>query len=165
MGYKEYIIEFRLSDGTIRKVPIQIPLGPEGKPGESAWEAAVKAGYPDSEEQFYQDLAKVNDPFTYDDFTEEQLASLKGNPGESAYEAAVKGGYTGTLEQFYEDLAKKGQGSEGGVDFETDETLKLENGILSVNTTNDMEQDNTLPITSAGVYATVGNIEALLKTI
>lgn len=53
----------------------------------------------------------------------------------------------------------------GGVDFETDETLILKDGILSVNTTNDMEQDNTLPITSAGVYATVGNIEALLKTI
>ena len=43
--------------------------------------------------------------------------------------------------------------------------LKLENGILSVNTTSKMEQDNTLPITSAGVFATVGNIEALLKTI
>lgn len=54
---------------------------------------------------------------------------------------------------------------EAGVDFETDDTLKLENGILSVNTTNQMEQDNTRPITSAGVYATVGNIEALLKTI
>lgn len=52
-----------------------------------------------------------------------------------------------------------------GVQFETDETLVLENGILSVNTTNDMEQDNTLPITSAGVFATVGNIEVLLKTI
>ena len=53
----------------------------------------------------------------------------------------------------------------GNVDLETDATLKLEKGILSVNTTNDMERDNTLPITSAGVYATVGNIEALLKTI
>lgn len=56
-------------------------------------------------------------------------------------------------------------GSGGGVDFRTDETLKLENGVLSVNTTDQMEQDNTLPMTSAGVYATVGNIEALLKTI
>ena len=53
----------------------------------------------------------------------------------------------------------------GGVDFETDNTLTLKNGVLSVNTTNQMEQDNTLPITSAGVFATVGNIEALLKTI
>lgn len=55
--------------------------------------------------------------------------------------------------------------SGGNVDFQIGETLKLENGILSVNTTNDMEKDNTLPITSAGVFATVGNIEALLKTI
>ena len=38
-------------------------------------------------------------------------------------------------------------------------------GVLSVDTTNDMENDNTRPITSAGVFATVGNIEALLKTI
>ena len=54
---------------------------------------------------------------------------------------------------------------DSGVSFETDETLTLKDGILSVNTTDQMEQDNTLPITSAGVYATVGNIEALLKTI
>lgn len=53
----------------------------------------------------------------------------------------------------------------GGVSFETDDTLTLKDGVLSVNTTDQMEQDNTLPITSAGVYATVGNIEALLKTI
>lgn len=40
-----------------------------------------------------------------------------------------------------------------------------EDGTLSVSTTDQMEQDNTLPITSAGVYATVGNIEVLLGTI
>lgn len=57
------------------------------------------------------------------------------------------------------------QDSGGNVDFQTDETLILKDGVLSVNTTNNMEQDNTLPITSAGVFATVGNIEALLKTI
>lgn len=55
--------------------------------------------------------------------------------------------------------------SGGNVDFRTDETLILKDGMLSVNTTDQMEQDNTLPITSAGVYATVGNIEALLKNI
>lgn len=56
----------------------------------------------------------------------------------------------------------------GGTDISNlkiGETLKIEDGVLSVNTTNDMEQDNTLPITSAGVFATVGNIEALLRTI
>jgi hypothetical protein len=55
--------------------------------------------------------------------------------------------------------------SSGGVNFETDTSLTLKDGVLSINTTDQMEQDNTLPITSAGVYATVGNIEALLKTI
>lgn len=54
---------------------------------------------------------------------------------------------------------------EGGVDFETDETLTLANGILSVNTADSVEQDNTLPVTSAAVFAEVGNINALLETI
>lgn len=53
----------------------------------------------------------------------------------------------------------------GGMNFSIDETLSLQDGVLSVNTTDIMDKDNTLPITSAGVYTTVGNIEALLKTI
>lgn len=70
------------------------------------------------------------------------------------------------LQKEIEQIKQQTPGSGGGnVDFKTDETLTLKDGILSVNTTNDMEQDNTLPITSAGVFATVGNIEALLKTI
>ena len=36
---------------------------------------------------------------------------------------------------------------------------------LPVKTTDVVEADNTLPITSAGVYTTVGNIEVLLNTI
>lgn len=49
--------------------------------------------------------------------------------------------------------------------LKTDETLIWKAGVLSVNTTEQMEQDNTLPMSSAGVYATVGNISQLLKTI
>lgn len=52
-----------------------------------------------------------------------------------------------------------------GVQFETDETLSLENGVLSVNRATDAEPDNTLPITSAAVYAEIGNINVLLETI
>lgn len=56
--------------------------------------------------------------------------------------------------------------SGGGINFTTDETLTLdENNVLKVNTTNSAEEDNTLPITSAGVYTQVGNINALLQTI
>jgi hypothetical protein len=55
---------------------------------------------------------------------------------------------------------------EGGVDFTTDETLTLsDENILSVNRAFSVEQDNTLPITSAAVHETVGNINALLATI
>ena len=54
---------------------------------------------------------------------------------------------------------------EPGVVFTPDETLSLSKGVLSVNTAEHPEQDNTLPITAAAVYQTVGNIEVLLRTI
>lgn len=38
-------------------------------------------------------------------------------------------------------------------------------GVLSVDTTDSAEQDNTKPITSAGVNLVVGNINALLAVI
>lgn len=44
--------------------------------------------------------------------------------------------------------------------------LKVTGGnTLEVDTAEEAEQDNTLPITSAAVYTTVGNIEILLETI
>lgn len=46
------------------------------------------------------------------------------------------------------------------------ENLKItQEGVLSVDTANDVEQDNTKPITAAAVYTEIGNIDALLKTI
>lgn len=52
-----------------------------------------------------------------------------------------------------------------GTTFVPDETLTLQNGILSVNTAKEPDPNNTLPITSAAVASTVGNIEILLNTI
>lgn len=40
-----------------------------------------------------------------------------------------------------------------------------DDGVLSVETADAAEQDNTLPITSAAVYTAVGNIEVRLSTI
>lgn len=54
---------------------------------------------------------------------------------------------------------------ESGVQFETDDTLTFEDGMLRVNTADVVEEDNTLPVTSAAVYTEVGNINALLATI
>lgn len=53
-----------------------------------------------------------------------------------------------------------------GVQLEIDnKTLIFDDGVLRVNTADAVEQDNTLPITSAAVYTTVGNIGAILDTI
>lgn len=49
--------------------------------------------------------------------------------------------------------------------FKIDDTLSFEDEILKVNTAKDVEQDNTLPITSAAVFKEIGNINALLETI
>ena len=43
--------------------------------------------------------------------------------------------------------------------------LVTEEGILSVDTANDAEEDNTRPITAAAVYSEIGNINVLLATI
>lgn len=58
-----------------------------------------------------------------------------------------------------------GGGSDNGTSFRPGNALELKNGELNVLTTKEMQSDNTLPITSAGVYTVVGNINALLGTI
>lgn len=61
------------------------------------------------------------------------------------------------------------------IDFATKETPGIvqigenidisEDGIISISTTDMAEKDNTKPITSAGVYTQLGNINALLEQI
>ena len=55
----------------------------------------------------------------------------------------------------------------GGTAYTIGHGLKLDakTNTLSVDTVDKMEQDNTLPITSAAVYVEVGNINALLAII
>lgn len=55
--------------------------------------------------------------------------------------------------------------SAGAAGIKTDHTLSYTNGVLSVNTANAPEADNTLPITAAAVNTVVGNIETLLNKI
>lgn len=52
-----------------------------------------------------------------------------------------------------------------GVDFDVGNGLKMEGKVLSVDLAEGIEGDNTLPVSSALVFTTVGNIDALLKTI
>ncbi len=57
-------------------------------------------------------------------------------------------------------------GDDGGTFYKAGDNIEItSDGRINVLTTNEAEQDNTKPMTSAGVYTVVGNIEALLKTI
>lgn len=58
-------------------------------------------------------------------------------------------------------------GTGSGFSYEIGHGLKVEeDGVtLAVDTADVVEKDNTLPITSAAVHVTVGNINALLETI
>lgn len=55
----------------------------------------------------------------------------------------------------------------GGSGYNIGPGLKLdaETNTLSVDTADAVEKDNTKPVTSAAVFAEVGNINALLATI
>ena len=58
-------------------------------------------------------------------------------------------------------------GGSGGGGYQIGSGLKLdaETNTLSVDTAEIVEKDNTKPVTSAAVFAEVGNINALLATI
>lgn len=56
-------------------------------------------------------------------------------------------------------------GGSGGVMWQVGDGLKLEGGVLSVDTADAVEQDNTRPVTSAAVYTQLGNVEALLASV
>lgn len=56
-------------------------------------------------------------------------------------------------------------GGVGGIIYRFGHGLKQEGVNVSVDAVNDLEGDNTLPMTAAGVQTIVGNIGALLATI
>ena len=97
------------------------------------------------------------------DPTPDIYAQLLGHIGDlDRLKTMDKSNLVSAINEIY---ATGGGGGGGGMSFELDETLYLKNGVLGVNTTGDVEGNNTLPITSAAVHKTVGNIEILLKTI
>ena len=53
----------------------------------------------------------------------------------------------------------------GGASYKIGHGLKVEDGTLMVDTADAVEQDNTLPVTSAAVFVQTGNIEALLAAL
>lgn len=91
-------------------------------------------------------------------YTETEIINIQTAVENALQEAKESGDFKG-------DKGDKGDRGNDGTTFVPDETLTLQNGILSVNTAKEPDPNNTLPITSAAVASTVGNIEILLKTI
>lgn len=60
---------------------------------------------------------------------------------------------------------RAGGGGGGGYQIGPGLKLDAETNTLSVDTADAVEKDNTKPVTSAAVFAEVGNINALLATI
>lgn len=94
---------------------------------------------------------------------EQNILAINNNPpkpGENGF-WMIYNPDTGTYEESGIPLP---EGS--GIGYKIGNGLKVTGGdTLEVDTAGDVEKDNTLPITSAAVYTTVGNIEILLGTI
>ena len=58
-----------------------------------------------------------------------------------------------------------GGGGSGGMDYELGVGLKVQNNILSVDSAQNWDGDNTRPVEAAFMQQTVGNIDLLLQTI
>lgn len=74
------------------------------------------------------------------------------------------------LKKYNELLQKKfisSSGGEipGGNNLVAGENIEIVDNVISVQTADSVEEDNTKPITSAAVYTEVGNITILLETI
>lgn len=93
-----------------------------------------------------------------DEFIPESLAELP--PKVKALEENLEGQVAEAVSEYLKENPPS-----GGVQFETDDTLTLKNGILSVNTTDQVIEDDTRLITSGAVYNEFSKALALLKTI
>ena len=100
----------------------------------------------------------------------------QGFPGFDGKDATINGQKTVTIvagdniiiEQEDSELkisSLGGGGGSGGPTYKAGDNIDITNNVISVITTDDVEEDNTKPITSAAVYTEVGNINILLQTI
>lgn len=92
---------------------VQGPTGEQGIPGEKGEKGdsfKFEDFTPEQLESLKGEKGEKGDAFTYNDFTEEQLAALKGEigntgePGKSAFEVAQENGFEGTEAEWLESL-------------------------------------------------------------
>lgn len=84
---------------------------------------------------------------------------------ENTEQASVENVGTETNAVFNFKIPKGANGENFNYNIGNGLLVNEETNTLYVNTSNSVEEDNTLPITSAAVYTEVGNINVLLSTI
>lgn len=123
-------------------LPVIPKPGKDGRDGYSAYEIARIHGFEGTEEEWLQ--------------------SLVGADGKSAYELAVENGFKGTEEEW---LGSFGAGSDIVIGNGLKQTFEDGKTVLSIETTDSLDGNKSLPITAGAVETIVGNIDALLGTI
>ena len=134
-------IDSKIESIKIPEIPTQLP-----NPQSLTFTGAVEGTY-DGSSALTVDIPSAPD-----------IPTTLPNPKSLTFTGAVEGTYDGSNPLTVEIPT-------GGVQFTTDETLSLKDGVLSVRTAQEPEPDNTLPITSAAVHTVVENIEMILQTI
>lgn len=158
-GFKEYILEFRLADGTMHSIPFRVPLGEDGEDGGYYTPVTREVSDRDVEITFVPSkpgmpviapfIIKGGEPgkdgtVSFDELTEAQRESLKGDP--FRYEdftaeqlAALKGepGYTPQKGIDYFD----GKDGAPGDDYVLTDTDKTEIAELAAELVEIPEQD------------------------
>ena len=85
------------------------------------------------------------DPFTYDDFTAEQIEALKGADGLSAYQVALNNDFVGTEQEWLESLKGK--------------------DVISSTIDSVVTENSQNAISSGAVFDAIGNINSTLDAI
>lgn len=86
-------------------------------------------------------------------------------PPEDVYNQIMELLNEGVSDEQIEAVVEKYMEEHPVAEYTAGANISIEDSVISVLTTNDAEEDNTRPITSAGVHTQIGNINVLLATI
>lgn len=137
--------------------------------GYSAYQVAVSNGYEGSEEEWIESLKGESVVFKqegsvlywkYENESDDQYEILLDLSGQEKDYSLLNNKPKINEVELNGDMSLDSLGLIGhGLKYDD------QNKKLAVDMAGDVEKDNTLPISSASVYTTVGNIQELLKTI
>ena len=142
--------------------------GAQGDPGEKGDPFTFEDFTP---EQLALLKGEKGDPFTFEDFTPEQLALLKGEDGEdgkSAYQIAFEEGYDGTKEEWLKSLVGKDGKSAYEIakenDFEGSEQEWLDSLKANVTVDTELSEESTNPVQNKVIATKINRMDTSITS-